>query len=379
MVKQDNYYEFIGVSPQASAMEITRAYRALLKKWESEGDPADPQFATRKQQLEQANATLQNPALRKKHDEHLAWLEARSRLDADKAKHLAQRLKDEQEAEKRATAAATQRAATEAKRAREAAEAQAELDRINAEAEARFRQLREERLPFADTQPVMDKADDDEPEPDAEELVQPAPIPAKGRIPKKVVLAGGAGAALLLLLVVFLVLRPGNKAPAAATTPPVAEIAAAAASVEPAASAPQAAAEPAQGQASDPAVAKVAPKPSKAKPLSPEAQQYLEALKRVEAAHPELNPKHAAYRPDLVAFVASRMKVHAKAGYTQPRALEVAVRDLETQDQINRAIAQHKVQKESATPEKPVVADKGGHSGFDAKCRWLNSMEWSCK
>jgi hypothetical protein len=120
-------------------------------------------------------------------------------------------------------------------------------------------------------------------------------------------------------------------------------------------------------------------KSAKAKVLTPETQRYLEVLKRVEAAHPELNPKHATYRSDLVAFVASRMQVHTKAGYAQSKALEVAVRDLETQDQINRAIARLKAQKESAAPEKPAVVDKGGHSGFDAKCRWLNSMEWSCK
>jgi len=180
------------------------------------------------------------------------------------------------------------------------------------------------------------------------------------------------GGAVALLLTVFLILRPGTPA----VPPPVAVTMAPAAPIEPAASAAPAASEPVQSAAPTPATSA---KPSKAKVLSPDAQQYLETLKRVEAAHPELNPKHASYRSDLVAFVAARMQVHTKAGYAQSKALEVAVRDLETQDQINRAIAQHKAQKESVTPEKPAVVDKGGHSGFDAKCRWLNSMEWSCK
>jgi len=375
--KPDNLYEVLGITRDASSMDIALAYRALIRKWEASQATAEPQTFERKLQLERAQTTLLNAELKKKHDEKLSWFLARQKLDADKARQLTQRLKDEQEAAAEAAKAVLRRAAIDAHRAQEEAGRQAELDRIHAEADARFRQLREERLPFADTHPV---ASDDHPDaayaPEESEADTP-PAHAPGRI--GLLTIAGSVIVVGVLFVVLLNRQPGTTQPAPAG---IAQAPQTGASGTVAAPAPVAVASSSTVSTATTAAAKPAASPKAAKEeeaKAAEAQQYQKVLKRVEAEHPELNPKHAAHRPDLMAFVASRMQVHVKAGYAKPKALEIAVRDLETQDQIHQAIAQHKAQKEQASPQTPAVVDKGGHSGFDPKCRWLNSQEWSCK
>jgi hypothetical protein len=364
-------YEVLGITRDASSMDIALAYRALIRKWEASQATAEPQTFERKQQLERAQTTLLNPELKKKHDEKLSWYLARQKLDADRARQLTQRLKDEQEAAAEAAKAVVRRAAVDARRSQEEAERQAELDRIHAEADARFRQLREERLPFADTHPV---APDDDPDAAyASEETEPDTSPA--RAPGRIGLLTIVGSVVVVgvLFVLLLNRQPGSPQPAPASIAQAPQTSAS----EPAVAPAPAAVASASTAPTQPAASAKTAKEDNAK--AAEALQYQKVLKRVEAEHPELNPKHAAHRPDLIAFVASRMQVHVKAGYAKPKALEVAMRDLETQGQIHQAIAQHKAQKEQATSQTPAVVDKGGHSGFDPKCRWLNSQEWSCK
>jgi hypothetical protein len=110
-----------------------------------------------------------------------------------------------------------------------------------------------------------------------------------------------------------------------------------------------------------------------------EAALYQQALKRVEAEHPELNPRHPEQRQDLIAYVAAQLQVHIKAGYAKPKALEIAVRDLETREQTRMALEKRKSQTEKPPVETATVLDKGGHAGFDPKCRWVTPEQWSCK
>lgn len=386
MEKPDNFYEVLGVSRDASDMDIAQAYRALVKKLQSamnaENEATTAQVIAH---LDLAYSTLLDPEQKKKHDEKIAWFIAQQRLAADKERQLAQRLKDDQEGAVEAEKVATRRAAELAKQAIEDAKRQAELDRIQAQADERFRRLREEHRRAAESSPMRLTPDFAETKPamtDPVSDVDTAPAgPPSGSIGKATIIVSVL--VVGVLFAVLLGLQPGGSKPAAspATVPAssaplsgVAVVAALPASV-PAAPASAAVAE------SKPAAAPVPAKPSKEDSAkAAEALQYQQTLKRVEAEHPELNPRHAAHRPDLVAYVAYRMQVHIKAGYPKPKALEIAVRDLETLDATRQAIEKQKAQREKPpAPDVPPVLDKGGHTGFDPKCRWISTQEWSCK
>lgn len=371
MAVPENFYLALGLTRAATELEIAHAYRACVQKLQADSAIDATQLEQELQQLQQAYQTLLNPEKKKKHDEALTWHGTRQRLDSDKAMRLAQRLKDDQEAAKEAEKAAQKRAIEAARRAKEEATRKEEEARIHAEAQARFRKLREERMDFGETLPLQDSADKVDVVPGHGN--EGGATPSSGAIGKLTVV--GSLVFVAVLFVLLLNMQPGASKPApnpipvsfappAIAPPPVA--------VAPLATAP----------VSPPPAPKVAapPKPGKedsAKAL--EAQQYQKTLQRIEAEHPELNVRHSAYRADLMAFVTNRMQVHTKAGYLKPKALEIAVRDLETQDLVHQAIEKHRSQKEVLVPEAAPVADKGGHSGFDPKCRWLNAQEWSCK
>lgn len=377
MATLENHYFTLGLARGATEMEIAQAYRAKVQKLQAAPATDAEHNLLVLQQVELAYQTLLNPEKKKKHDETLAWHDTRKRLDADKALRMAQQRKDEEEAAKEAEAQAKARAAEAARQAAAEAKRLEEEARIHAEAEARFRQLRAERQDFGETQPL--------PEPDP---AQTAPALQTDAAPATAPAGVGRATIAISLAVVvalfgfLLNLQPGAPKAASADAPPPLASASAPAPLA-SASAPTAApatSEPAPPTAAAAPKATATTKPTKEDATkTAEAQQFQKALKHMEAEHPELNPRSTAYRADLMAFVNARMQVHTKAGYPKPKALEIAVRDLETQDQIHRAIEQRKNSKEALAPATPPVADKGGHSGFDAKCRWLNAQEWSCK
>jgi curved DNA-binding protein CbpA len=383
MDKPDNFYEVLGVSRDASDMDVAQAYRALVKKLQQalipENEATTAQVIAR---LDLAYSTLLDPEQKKKHDEKIAWFIAQQRLAADKERQLVQRLKDEQEAAVEAEKVATRRAAELARQAIEDAKRQAESDRVQAEADERYRRLREEHIQKAETRPMALTPDFAETKPFMADPVSDAGTPptaqTSGSVGKVTIVASVL--VVGVLFVVLLGLQPGGPKPAGLAAPaPAASTPVAVATAPPAAI-------PASPASAVVAESKPAAAPAPAKPpkedstKSAEAQQYQQTLKRVEAEHPELNPRHVAHRPDLVAYVAYRMQVHIKAGYPKPKALEIAVRDLETLDATRQAIEKQKAQREKApVPDVPPVLDKGGHTGFDPKCRWISTQEWSCK
>lgn len=382
MEKPDNFYEVLGVGRDASDMAIAQAYRALVQKLRSaitpENEAATAQLIVR---LDLAYSTLLDTEQKKKHDEKIAWFIAGQRLAADKERQLAQRLKDGQEAAIEAEKVAARRAGELTRQALEDAERQAGLDRVQAEADERFRRLREEHKRSAQTDPTPLAPDFAETNPAVIDPVSEAALAPAGQ-PSSSVGKTTIIASVLVVVVLFVALlgmQPGAPKPAALPAP--APVASTPAAVEPAVPASTPASAPPAVAADSKPAATPAPKPPKEdRAKTAEAQQYQQVLKRVETEHPELNPRHAAHRPDLVSYVAFRMQVHVKAGYPKPKALEIAVRDLETLDATRQAIEKQKAQREKPqAPDAPTVLDKGGHTGFDAKCRWVTTQEWSCK
>lgn len=66
------YYDLLGLHPSASAIEIRRAYRELSKSYHPDTTELPLSEATAKfQQLNQAYATLSNPARRNDYDDRL--------------------------------------------------------------------------------------------------------------------------------------------------------------------------------------------------------------------------------------------------------------------------------------------------------------------
>ncbi len=53
-----NFYETLGVTPQASEGEIKKAYRILVKKWHPDANPDDPQAAKKFLQIQEAFTAL---------------------------------------------------------------------------------------------------------------------------------------------------------------------------------------------------------------------------------------------------------------------------------------------------------------------------------
>ncbi|WP_342618512.1 J domain-containing protein [Rhodoferax sp. GW822-FHT02A01] len=372
-----NYYEILGLTRAATEMEIAQAYRARLQKLQSDpGVDSAGSLAEQLKLLDEAYRTLTHPASKKKHDEQVAWQATKRDLDAEEARRLAWRLKEEQAMAEHAAKAAREASeavaiAAELKAAEEAQRQEVQA-RIEALAAARFRPLAARQATggtdFADTQPQEDLS--------AAPQVAASATTASRSIAVVTVL----GSVLFVLLCFggYWFMRP-TQALKAATPVAMAQPAVALASEAPASAPLVPASEPAP-----PALAASAP-PSNPPPKvdtakSEEARQYQKALQQAERDHPELNPRSARRRDDLIAFVESRTRQHVKEGYSRGKALEIALRDLETQEQTRRLIESVKVEKpKPATESPPPVLDPGGHAGFDPKCRWVTSEQWSCK
>jgi curved DNA-binding protein CbpA len=391
MEKPENFYELLGIAKSATELDIAQAYRTLVQRLQTETSPEQvDRAARRKQQLDSAYQTLLQAESRKKHDEQLAWYIAWQKLDADKARQLEQQLKEQQaadeEAAKQAALTAAQWARDEARKAAEEAARQQELARIQAEADERFRSLRLARIQAGDPgEPA--------PTPDFEDTVIHAEEPASAAHASRATVSIGKKTIVGSLLAVGLVflglvgLLPGKPKPTQMPTSGAVPVASAT-PAQTAASANPSASETAQMQAASQSTSTASP-PAKP-PLqqksakedgakAAEALLYQKTLQHVESEHPELNPKLAEHRPDLIAYVAARLQVHIREGYARPKALEIAVRDLETREQTRMALDKLKGQKDQPQPEAPLVLDKGGHAGFDPKCRWVTPEQWSCK
>jgi curved DNA-binding protein CbpA len=381
MEKPENFYELLGIAKSATDMDIAQVYRTLVQKLQAEQSPDQVgRAARRKQQLDVAYQTLLQPESRKKHDEQLAWYIAWQKLDADKSRQLEQQLKEQQaideEAAKQAALTAAQWAKDEARQAAEEAAHQQKLARIQAEADERFRSLRLARIQAGGSDAAGQPSDFEDTVISGEEIPGSASdSAAMASIGKKTIIGS-----LLLVGVVFLGLlglQPGKSKSTQMTAPVVAV-------------APTQTAAPATSQPPPPNNGSASPSspppklPAQQKSAQDDSAKATEALlyqktqQRVENEHPELNPKLADHRQDLIAYVAARLQVHIKEGYAKSKALEIAVRDLETREQTRMALEKLKSQQEKPQAEAAVL-DKGGHAGFDPKCRWVTPEQWSCK
>lgn len=65
-----DYYQVLGVKPDASEAEIRKAYRKLAKKYHPDINKEDPKAQERFQAINEANEVLGNPEKRKKYDEY---------------------------------------------------------------------------------------------------------------------------------------------------------------------------------------------------------------------------------------------------------------------------------------------------------------------
>lgn len=392
-----NYYSTLGVTKATPDADIRQAYNLLVEHLRARATP-DSQLpdSQRMALLDAALHTLLSPDKRKRHDEKLDWHIAKTRLAADRNRDAAMRLKQAQddaaEAQKSALRAAQETTLEAALRASAEAKRRAELARVEADAAERFRQLREERSQFEDSKAAALQAEEEAAVTQPMEL---APQPMSGnkvanppsRAVGKKVLIGGA-VLVVLFFMAYRVLRPATPkplAPAALAAQPAAP----AAALQPAAAVSDPAAQTASVGSSPPKNADTAAPKPQATPVKPakvdsaksaELLQYQKVLRRVEEEHPELNPDHAKHRNDLIAFVASRVNTHVREGYPKSKALDIAVRDLETQEQAKRMLEKYQGNKDKPPPEAPqVVLDKGAHQGYDPKCRWVTPEQWSCK
>ncbi len=66
---EKDFYEVLGVSSDASADEIKRAYRKLAQKYHPDANPDDPKAEERFKDISEAYATLSDPEQRKEYDE----------------------------------------------------------------------------------------------------------------------------------------------------------------------------------------------------------------------------------------------------------------------------------------------------------------------
>lgn len=65
-----DYYQVLGVKPDANEAEIRKAYRKLAKKYHPDINKEDPKAQERFQAINEANEVLGNPEKRKKYDEY---------------------------------------------------------------------------------------------------------------------------------------------------------------------------------------------------------------------------------------------------------------------------------------------------------------------
>jgi hypothetical protein len=394
MEKPENFYELLGLPKSATEMDIAQVYRTLVQKLQDEKSPDQADRAARRmRQLDTAYQALLDPERRRKHDEKIAWFAARQKLAAEKTIQLEWQLKEQQQAAdataKRAALAAAQWANEEARQAADDAKRTQELARVQAEADERFSRLRAQRshvwgggawkqAEFADTVANAGSAPTDHP--------SASHHPMLSRVAQWTILASVLAVALVFVAVLRWQSVP-SKARALAAADPAAALSSAATQPNGAA-APEkmagAGIPPAQPEAKALASANAAPKPAaKLKAglddsaKAAEAVLYQKTLKRVEAEHPELNPVRPEYRLDAITYVAARLQVHLQAGHAKARALEIAVRDLEAREQTRIAIDKPKNPK--VERDAPAALDKGGHVGFDPKCRWVTPEQWSCK
>jgi hypothetical protein len=398
MHQPENYYAVLGVTKATTDMEVRQAYNLLVERLRSK-TTADTQAQAEQQMqlLDIALHTLLNPAKRKRHDEKLDWFVAKARLAADRARDAAMRHKQAQDTalEREKAAQAAEKHATEdaARRVAEETRHRAELAQMETRAAERFRQLREERLPFLDTDVPPTQSGDTLPFQPEEHVSWPADNPEDARaylhsLARKVGL--GSLAVVLLSFMLYLLLRPVDRntsAPTNATlaaSAPVPPCAASAMPCETTIAQPATASAQTANPKPDAAAQKPQPTlPTKsAKADSAKAAEqllYQKVLRRVEVEHPELNPDHAGHRADLLTYVASRVNVHVKEGYPRSKALDIAVRDLETQEQTKHMQEKFRSSQEKSQPQATPVLDKGEHQGYDPKCRWVTPEQWSCK
>jgi hypothetical protein len=82
-----NYYEFLKISPRASAEEVDQAYRRLARKIHPDLNPGDPHGATgRMRELNKIREILTDPEQRARYDEKLA--EPSDAYQADSFAHV---------------------------------------------------------------------------------------------------------------------------------------------------------------------------------------------------------------------------------------------------------------------------------------------------
>jgi hypothetical protein len=398
MDQPENYYSVLGVTKANTDLEVRQAYNILMDSLRAKATLETQALAKQRMQLlDEALNTLLNPDKKKRHDEKLDWYLARSRAAADREREAAARLKLAQEAaleaRKAAMAAEQEAANAAARREREEVRRREELARVEAEAAERFRRLREERKLFAPAEVAPLPAEEDattqpmELAPQAQDSSADAALYLRA-VGRKAALGGLL--AITCMGLAYWLLRPAK--PSAPVLPPLAQQAApaaAAAASAPLAALPEApppAANPEPGQKKDGATAAQTAAPAgAAKPAkvdsakAAEQLQYQKILRRVEEEHPELNPDRAGHRADLVAYVASRVSAHVREGYPRSKALDIAVRDLETQEQAKHMLEKFRNSKEAPPPQATAVLDKGEHQGYDPKCRWVTPEQWSCK
>jgi curved DNA-binding protein CbpA len=84
-----SYYDFLGLHPSASAIEIRRAYWELSKRYHPDTTELPLSMATPKfQQLNEAYATLSNPARRSAYDDRLRaalWMAMQESTPSDRS------------------------------------------------------------------------------------------------------------------------------------------------------------------------------------------------------------------------------------------------------------------------------------------------------
>lgn len=68
MSASTDYYEVLGISPQASVDEIKRAYRTLARRYHPDSNRDDPEAAERFKEISRAYETLSDPERRRQYD-----------------------------------------------------------------------------------------------------------------------------------------------------------------------------------------------------------------------------------------------------------------------------------------------------------------------